>query len=82
MSKKVKDPLTIWIDASFEHHPAMRELAGKHRVFNMLVGDQLPPTPTPDLILSPVAHMFTDDMWEMLPVVIKAAEKRRKAKDG
>ena len=79
-------PLTIWTTAEWSKRPEMVELAEKGHT--IIAVDRAIDTsygadgyPEPDIILHPVAHGFTEPMWEtrLLDVALSAARRRKKA---
>jgi hypothetical protein len=71
--------LTIWVDGRWRDQDQILELSDKgHTIIPMDV--EFPPVPEPDLILSPVAHCWTDEMFDtgLLDVALKRARARKK----
>ena len=75
MAKGVTNqPLVVWVAEQWYSHPEILKLmAAGHRVirFNDL-------EKSPDLILHPAAHSWTDDMFDYLPAALTAARARRR----
>jgi hypothetical protein len=68
--------MTILVDETWINHPKMDELREKgHRVELIL---STPSAGPPHLILSRSAHMWSDEMWPLLDVTLKAARARKK----
>jgi len=63
-------PLTILVAQAWLTHEKIQALAAQ--------GHEIQVAPDADLILSPAAHWWQDDMWPFLPVALKAARKRNK----
>jgi hypothetical protein len=67
---KTPKPLTILVAQEWLTHEQVQTLADQGHVIQV--------APVADLILSPAAHFWRDDMWEFLAVALKAARARKK----
>lgn len=74
--------LTIVVADEWWNSPPVEELANAgHKVYrwSAFVG---PVFDTPDLILHPAAHWWSEDMWPYLPAALTAARKRRRERNA
>ena len=65
-------PLTILVAQEWLTHPQVQTLADQ--------GHRIQAAPVADLILTPGAWNWTEDMWPYLDVALKAARARKKEK--
>ena len=63
-------PLTILVAQEWLTHEKIQALADQGHTIHV--------APEADLILSPAAHWWKEDMWPWLPVALKAARARKK----
>jgi hypothetical protein len=68
---KTSQPLTIWAWSPWFSHETLRALAAQSHTIIAIDDAQ----PTPDLILHPAAHRWTDAFWDE-PAYLAAALKR------
>lgn len=66
---KTPKPLTILVAQQWLAHEQVQKLAEQ--------GHEIQAAPEADLILSPAAHWWADDMWKFLAVALRAARKRK-----
>ena len=67
---RTPQPLTILVAQEWLTHECIQKLADQ--------GHTIQVAPVADLILSPTAHFWKEDMWKWLPVALKAARARKK----
>lgn len=68
--------LTIIVDPEWENRPKVEELREKgHNILKLY-------DPMPHLILSKNAHMWSDEMWPLLDITLKAARQRKKGQES
>ena len=73
MAKQTTKPLTIWIAAYWKDSAWVQALRDAGHTVEIMYND------TPDLILHPSAHMWSDAMSPMIDIAVRAARERRYA---
>jgi hypothetical protein len=77
-----KSQLFIWVDEEWNDHPKLAELREMGHLVVVRgtypIGKPDHFSVNPDLVLSKSAHMWSDEMWPLLDVTMKAARARKK----
>jgi hypothetical protein len=71
---RTSQPLYIKVSAEWMDSPPIQALRQQGHT---VIGEDWTGV---DLILSPAAHWWSEDMWDYLPAALTAARKRRKTK--